>query len=103
MNPKDKSLAALNRTGVEGHRMLCSDYEPVAGIVDWVRDLGMDIIHNQANDLVVPTDSVFGPKGPDDKVDPGHFMRFDRDQGVTHGAFLRRDDVQNQIAEWLRN
>lgn len=100
MAPGDATLAELNRAAITDHRMLCSDYEPTGGVLNWVKDTGMDLIHRAPNDLVVPTESVFGPNGRAG-IDPAHFTAFGPSDGVTHGGFFGRDDVHTQLGAWL--
>jgi len=89
------------RAGQARYFALASDYTPgTPGLKDLAADRLMDRIFRVRNDLVVPTDGVFGANGSgffpiEDKV------VFQGGDGVGHTGYFASPVVREKIAEWL--
>jgi hypothetical protein len=89
------------RAGESQYFALASDYTPATpGLKDLAADRLMDRIFRVRNDLVVPTDGVFGANGS------GFFpiednVVFQGGDAVGHTGYFASPGVRDKIAEWL--
>ncbi|RZL08221.1 MAG: hypothetical protein EOP40_13810 [Rubrivivax sp.] len=109
MRPQGPFLAKLNQGGGEraGYFALAADYEPtdrglrslIAASADHLAD---KVFGDASNDLVVPTDGVWGENGaPGFPLPPDRVLSFGREQGVMHTDFFRQPAVADKLLAWL--
>ena len=105
MHPSGTFLKGLNTGNADQKKYfaISSNYEPAdSGLKSWVADRLLDRIFNRKyNDLVVPTEGVYGSNGS------GFFpiaQRFELDasDGIAHTRFFGNAKVQRQLLSWLK-
>ena len=106
MDPAGSYLGELNdrrpRKSVEC-RAITSNFDPTADtdIARRLRDLAIDGIFGDANDLIVPTASAYGPVDQP-LVAPAQRFEFRRDQGVDHSSFWDRPEFAEHVERLLQ-
>jgi beta-lactamase superfamily II metal-dependent hydrolase len=106
MDPSDSRLAALNAAGPPDGvvmRAMSSDYEPPEGTrrARRLRDAVIDRIFDKAaNDLMVPTDSVVGPKEAP-LVTADNWLRLKPGDDVDHGSYWTNERSLSMLLRWL--
>jgi len=105
MDPQGEFLEWLNSPADNPSKYfaISGDFEPDnQGWKQYAADRLMDRIFQEANDLVVPTASVYAPNGSN------HFpltnrLEFDESDGVHHSGYFGHPAARDQLLEWLRS
>jgi pimeloyl-ACP methyl ester carboxylesterase len=109
MHPKGTFLETLNQSTTQHaeYFAIASNYEPtdrglralVTGAAD---DLADEVFGNVGNDLVVPTEGVWGKNGGSAfPLAPDRVLSFGPTQGVMHTSFFRQGKVAEDLLAWL--
>jgi hypothetical protein len=104
MNPRGEFLTRwlnVGPTNSTRYFALAADYEPAQpGLKTYARDILMDKIFGDENDLVVPTEGVFSDNGSEHfPIEDRHV--FDRDAGIQHSNFFSNSAAMSKMLEWL--
>jgi hypothetical protein len=105
MRPGGDFATWLNAAGTSGgetrYFSLSSNFTPnEPGLRELAADRLMDRIFKAANDLVVPTESVFSPNGSSSFPIKQRFV-FEGSDGVGHTGYFANRDAREKILEWL--
>jgi hypothetical protein len=106
MNPDGAFLRALNAPGADDctYFAVCADFEPAsAGLGMALADRVLDRVFEHAgNDLVVPTEGMYGPNGhPAFPVPPERRFSFSAERGVTHTTYFSQRETGERLLKWL--
>lgn len=104
MDPDSAFLKRLNRAdaalSAAHYAAIASDFEPLPGAegLAVAKDLLFDVLFNAKNDLVVPTDGIFGANGcPSFPIDD--VLHLPPERGIAHSAYFGEDDVLDFLAQ----
>lgn len=103
MVPGGRFLGSLNSGGecAVDYRAIGSDFEPLSpGLKDWVRDRLADGLFKADNDLVVPTEGVYGKNGSEMFPIESH-LRLAGADAVGHTRYFSSHAVVKQLRSWL--
>ncbi len=83
------------------YRAIGSDFEPLSpGLKDWVRDRLADGLFKADNDLVVPTEGVYGKNSSEMFPIESH-LRLAGADAVGHTRYFSSHAVVKQLRSWL--
>ncbi|PAP75156.1 DUF7379 domain-containing protein [Rubrivirga marina] len=100
-----RDLNALNGRGDTRYLALGADYRATQpGLAAWVKNRLMGRIFGSANDLVVPTASVYADTDGDgvDLVAEADRHVFAADAAISHTGFFQHPDAQARLLTWLQ-
>lgn len=104
MAPGSAFFSELNAPGVSTasrYRALAANYEPTdKELKSFARNVVMDEVFKQDNDLVVPTGGVWESNGSP-MFPIADRIVFGRSDGIDHGGFFADVRAQEKILEWL--
>ena len=89
------------RAGDTRYLALASDYTPTgAGLAEFAKNRLLDAIFKEPNDLVVPTQGVFGPNGSGFFPVEDKLVLSGRDT-TAHTDYFKSSKAQEQVLRWL--
>ena len=108
MDPTSAYLERLNARRPPSevtYRAICSNYEPDPGdekLARRLRNLATDhVFGRKPNDLIVPTASTYSVGDTVDLVPVADRFEFSPSQAVDHNGFWDRDELDEQLQQWL--